>query len=562
MSNKQPTMNAGSERQLRLADAAMSQGRLDEAERICRQILAQAPHSAPALHTLGLVVFAKGRRSEGVALVSRAILLQDGAISYRRNLCELYRRMGQLDDAIRIGEQAVALAPNDSAAHFNLGIVWASKGDRAREAACYRRVIELDPSHDRAWNNLGAVLGITGDDAGALDAYLRAARLNPKHAQAHCNAGTMLGEQGRIEEARKYLEAAIAIQPAFFEAHKNLSALKKYTAEDPHVALLEQYGRQAERIAPEQRMILWFVLGKLREDLGQYDSAFAAYAEGNRLKRSRTAYDEAAQLGMFERATGGHTREALAANDGQQDATPVFVVGMPRSGTTLVEQVVASHPMVHGAGELLDFERALNRAGVNLSVAAATGLDDAAWRAIGADYLQTLRRHDAAAPRIVDKLPMNFFYLGAIRRALPNAKIIHVMRDPLDTCWSIYGQLFSSPIAFAYNLGEIARYYNRYAALMRYWDDVLPAGSVLHVSYENLVSDLEGGTRRMLDFIGLPWDARCLDFHATPRTVKTASLGQVRQPAYSSSIGRWRRFEKHLGELQAQIEPGYPYGLL
>jgi len=195
----------------------MSQGRLDEAERICRQTLAQAPHSAPALHALGLVIFAKGRRrrTEGVALVSRAILLQDGAIPYRRNLCEMYRRMGQLDDAIRIGEQAVALAPNDSAAHFNLGIVWVSKGDRAREAACYRRVIELAPPHNRAWNNLGAVLGITGDDAGALEAYLRAARLNPKHAQAHCNAGTMLGEQGRIEEARKYIEAAIAIQPAF-----------------------------------------------------------------------------------------------------------------------------------------------------------------------------------------------------------------------------------------------------------------------------------------------------------------------------------------------------------
>jgi hypothetical protein len=304
---------------------------------------------------------------------------------------------------------------------------------------------------------------------------------------------------------------------------------------------------------------LHFALGRTAGKAGADAAAFGHFAAGNRLKRATLDYDGAATGDNFARAAAAFDAAFFARHQGAGDASalPIVIVGMPRSGTTLVEQILASHPEVHGAGELPEL------GALATALAARTGgrypecasaADAAAWGELGADYAAALAALAPDKARVCDKLPGNFSRLGLLRAMAPNAAIIHCRRDPLDTCYSCYSQLFAEGQPFAYEQTELGLYYREYEALMAHWHAVLP-GRILEVRYEDVVGDLEGQARRLLEHCGLEWDPRCLEFHTTRRTVRTASLVQVRQPIYSSSIGRWRRHEKELAPLIEALGP-------
>jgi Sulfotransferase family len=282
--------------------------------------------------------------------------------------------------------------------------------------------------------------------------------------------------------------------------------------------------------------------------------------EGNALKRGRIDYDEAGTLGLFDRIRSTFDRGLLEAKVGAgfTSSMPIFVVGMPRSGTTLVEQILSSHPAVHGAGELADFNTLVDRMAAPRGNAFRYPEDTPALttdqlRALGTAYVEGLRRRAPSATRVTDKMPGNFLFLGLIHLALPNAHIIHVLRDPRDTCLSCYSKLFTAPQDFTYDLAELGRYYGKYAELMAHWRAVLPAGRMLEIRYEDVVADLEASARRIIDHCGLDWDPRCIAFHEARRPVRTASASQVRRPIYRSSRGRWRAYAAHLGPLVAAL---------
>ena len=300
----------------------------------------------------------------------------------------------------------------------------------------------------------------------------------------------------------------------------------------------------SDDLPADQALYIHFALAKALDDVRDYGRAFEHLRQGNALKRERIDYDETGTLKLFEHISAVFDRGLFDRFQGQGDpsSVPVFVLGMPRSGSTLIEQILASHPQIHAAGELTILEN--------------SPMDVTAFRRLGQSYLSQLPKVPDEKIRIVDKLPGNFLRIGLIRLMLPNARIIHTMRDPIDTCLSCYSKLFNTGLPFTYDLAELGRYYRAYSELMAHWRSVLPPGAMLDVSYEDVVDDLEGQARRLIDYCGLPWDDRCIDFHRSNRPVRTASAVQVRQPLFRSSLQRWRNYESGLAPLLDELANG------
>ncbi|MFM9912363.1 MAG: sulfotransferase [Methylophilaceae bacterium] len=536
-----------------LAESHKFAGRLPEAENLLRQILASAPQFHPAYHTLGLIAYEVGKLPLAVELISKAITLNPNVGFYQRNAGEMCRRLERLDEAVQFGQRATELSPDDLDAHYNLGLALTDQCAWQASITAYRRALALNPKHGLSWNNLGAALEKQGDLDAAEAAYSKAIALNPKHSEAQTNLGAMYSEQGRLEEACRCFEAAIKAAPDFIEPHYNLSSLKTYTETDPHLLMLERNLGQAQALPLKARIRYWFALGKAREDVGRFDEAFAAYEQGNRMQHEILPCDEERADEVLREVIKVFSKEFFAERKNVKGSTaaPIFIVGMPRSGTTLLEQILSSHPAVHGAGELMDLHEVVLSAGNNNQRFPnfVTNIKPEDFAKLGEQYAKRVWKLAPDAERITDKMPANFFYLGMIHLMLPNAKIIHAMRDPMDSCFSCYSRLFNDTMEFAYNLGTLGRYYARYMQLMRHWHEVLPAGKILDLRYEEMVADTAGQARRILDFLELPWDDNCLAFHENKRHVKTASVAQVRKPIYKTSVEKWRRFEAHLQPL-------------
>ena len=324
---------------------------------------------------------------------------------------------------------------------------------------------------------------------------------------------------------------------------------------------MEALAAKSDGLSKTDRMQLDFALGKAYADLKDYRRSFRHLLAGSAGKRATISYDESAAFALFDRIEATFSRDLIARKSGGGDpsASPIFVLGMPRSGTTLIEQIIASHPAVHGAGELQTLNDViLTVRGPDGSTLPypefVAGIDAGALRQVGARYLALVRELAAKSGRadaahVTDKMPSNYYFAGLIHLALPNATIIHTVRDPVDTCISCFSKLFSAEQNHTYDLGELGRYYKRYERLMAHWRRVLPQGRILDVRYEDVVADVEGQARRIIAHCRLPWDARCLSFHTTERPVRTASATQVRQPIYNSAVGRWRVYEQDIGPL-------------
>lgn len=465
----------------------------------------------------------------------------------------------RLDRAIALYERALFLRPDSVDVHNNLGVAVMALGRIDDAVAHYERALALDPDHVSAHTNLGIALAAQGKVDEARIHHERALAVNPNHAHAHVELGNVFKYQGKFDDAMAEYARAIEIRPAYADAHFIRAEIKTFHPGDADLLALEALAARDD-LGPEQAAMIHFALYKALEDCKDYPRAFEHLRKGNDLKRRLVEYDEPNTAKFFKRLSAVFDRSLIERFQGEGDPSlvPIFVVGMPRSGSSLIEQILASHPQVHGAGELWDLEAAarivLTASGQQLPYPECVpALSGAVLRRMGETYLSRLPAVAEGKTRIVDKMPGNYLRIGLIRMILPNARIIHTMRDPVDNCLSCYSKLFSLGQQFSYDQAELARYYRMYTEMMSHWRSVLPPGGMLDVVYEEVVDDLEGQARRLIEYCGLPWDDRCLSFHETSGPVRTASVAQVRQPLFRSSLQRWRKYEAGLGPLVREL---------
>jgi tetratricopeptide (TPR) repeat protein len=436
-----------------------------------------------------------------------------------------------------------------------LGNALRSFGQLDDAAASYRRALAYNPHFAAAHCNLGMTLRLQGRTAEAQTSCRNALAIDPKSAAAFAVLAESSADRGEFVEAEDLFKRAISIEPDSPEAWAGLTRLRKMTSSDsPWLA-------QAQRIVgkdlpPQREICLRYAIGKYFDDVKNFEQAFIHFRRANELTKLRRAKHDRRQLTQtVDRVTRSYDRNWLnQPRTGAIDSRrQVFVVGMLRSGTTLAEQILASHPAVFGAGELTFWNNAAAAANAS-SAANASPAAEGMLATLAGEYLRLLQTLSPDALRVIDKMPTNFPFLGLIHAALPNARVIHMRRNPMDTCLSIYCQHFETTVSYANDLEDLAHYYTEYLRVMGHWRETLPENVILDVPYEGLVADQETWSRKMLEFIGLPWDPHCLDFHAANRTVITASKWQVRQKMSASSIGRWRNYEKFLEPLLPLLE--------
>lgn len=510
-------------------------GNLPEAERLYRARLKAVPGDADALQGLGILLAQRGQPGDAVALLRRAVAVRPGAASLHSNLGLALLTLGHAQEAAAHFTKAVAANPQLAEAHNGLGLAAGQRGRHEEALDHLRRAVAVRPDFAEAHANIGLALRELGRHSEARTACQAAISASPPHPALYIESAKVEQELGDLGAAAALYERALALAPRRADIHRQLAQVKRYAKSDPHLARMEVLAAESEGLPLQARMDLDFALGKALIEAGEPERALAHLHAANAVVRQRTAYDEADVLGQLDRIARAFA-EVPAGPSGDPSPLPVFVVGMPRSGTTLTEQILASHPQVFGGGELRFVENAA--VAVTPFPEAAAAMEPEALRAFGAAYVARLRGLAPAAARVVDKMPANFRFAGLIHRALPNARIIHVRRDPVDTCMSCYAQLFAG-LPYAYDLGDLGRYYRGYDTLMDHWRRILPPDAMLEIEYERLVADLPGEARRLVAYCGLDWDKRCLQFHATQRPVRTASFAQVRRPIYRDSVGRW-----------------------
>lgn len=483
-------------------------------------------------------------------------LPQNALLRYIAGVAEM--ELQQMPMALTHLHVAHELAPQraDFATQFAKALSMVKMGREAREAA--GRAMALNPDDAGTLDTLGVVFTQTHAHAEAAEAFRRATARRPDHAPYRFNLATALVALGELETAEAELEAGIRIDPRWWKAHLTLAHLRKLTPEHNHIERMQTLlaGHDGDQ---EAQTYLHMALAKECEDCADYPAAFDHYTRGKRAAGQGRGYRIEQDEALFAAITATFP-VAQAATAGCPAHEPIFVIGMPRSGTTLVERIISSHPDVHSAGELMNFGVALKQASGSRTpllldadtIARAQQLD---WNALGAAYLASTRPATGHTPRFIDKLPHNFLYAGWIARALPNAKIVCLRRDPLDTCLSNFRQLFApqSPYyAYSFDIDDTGRYYALFDRLVAHWRQVFP-GRILEVHYEDLVDDQAGGTRQLLEFCGLPWHDACLAFEKNTAPVNTASAVQVRKPVYRSALQRWRKYEAQLGTLRAVL---------
>ena len=532
--------------------------RFADAEPSYRRALELQPNFADAWNNLGTCLRELKRAEEAETVYRKALEFNPNNPDTLDNLALALKDLERLDEAAELLRRALVIEARSDKFHLHYGTILLDQNKIEEAAAATERALALNPNNHDAVNLMGRVAFERGDLEAALAHYRRALALKPDLADAHNNIGNVLKELGQLDEAQKSFLEALRLDPNVTGVYVNLADSMKFSPGDPHLAAMEALAAKTEGLSKTDRMQLDFALGKAYADLKDYPRSFKHLVEGNAGKRATIAYDETSALALFDRIEAVFTRELIAAKSGGGDALPmpIFVLGMPRSGTTLIEQIIASHPLVHGAGELRTQRGRAHRARAGrqhhplsrVRAGARCGGAQADRRALCRLGAQALPE-GSQAHYVTDKMPSNYYFAGLIHLALPNAKIIHTIRDPVDTCISCFSKLFSAEQNHTYDLGELGRYYKRYQRLMEHWRGVLPAGRILDVRYEDVVADLEKEARRIIAYCGLPWDKRCLSFHETDRPIRTASATQVRQPIYNSAVGRWRVYEQQIGPL-------------
>lgn len=560
--------------------------RLEDAIAYGASLAAQFPHEPIIPNLQGAAHARLGDFEAAVASFEKALILDPGFADAHFNLGNVLRRLGRIRDAaesfgkaiecrpdyadacLNLGitlEQlgnpreaaanyirAIRIAPDFPEAHNNLGAVLSDMGQLEDAIACYRRALQSRPEFAEACNNLGEALNRLQDPEAAAASCRRALAIRPDYAEAHNNLGNALKHLGKTDEAVASYARALAIAPAYAEAHRNLSTLKTYRDDDEQFRTMRRLVGQSD-VSAHERMLLGFALGKAWSDIARYDESFDCLTEANRLRKAELGYDIAVTRERYDRLVAAFSGDSSAPTPAdvathRSDRQVIFIVGMPRSGTTLVEQILASHPEVHGAGELDLLDRAVHDSGWPAVPPSAERL-----RAVGNAYQAGLDRIVTSRRCITDKMPFNFWWIGFILSIWPDAKIVHVRRDARATCWSNFKTFFSNTgIGFDNDLADIAAYYRLYAEIMAFWHRRFP-GRIFDLDYETLIGQQEAETRRLLEYAGLDWAHSCLAFHETERAVQTASAAQVRRELYRDRSDDWQHYRKHLAPLLERL---------
>lgn len=536
-----------------LAILLRTEGRTTEAIHQCQRAIRLKPEDAGTHNNLGVTYLAERRFAEAAASFERAIALKRDLGIYHQHLGDALRLQSRDSEAAASYRTAVALTPNLAEVHVRLGQLALLDGDYDEANACFRRATVSEPASMQGRVQLARLFAEAGRFAEAEDGLRRAIDLDPNADDARQMLGEILQQLGRFDEAIANFEQAIALKPTRTSFYLGIASSKKFTETDrPLVkrmtALLAE-GNPAD----QDRANLHYCLGRAGDDLADYENAMRHFDEANRIAANRLrlsgrSIDRKLHAENIDRLIASFTGDFFARHAalGSQSESAILILGMIRSGTTLVEQIASSHPEVGAAGEL----RFWGDRGTMIGDAAIGVLDSAAVGCLAKSYCRLLHGLVPGVRRIIDKMPTNFLLLGLIHLALPRARIIHCRRNPVDNCLSIYFTPYSRSPDYAHERKNIAFYYEQYSRLMAHWRRVLPPDRFLDVDYEDLVRDRERVTRQIIGFCGLEWNDACLQSERNARVIKTPSLWQARQPVFTSSVARWRHYEPWLGEFR------------
>jgi tetratricopeptide (TPR) repeat protein len=506
-------------------------------------------------------MFADGEISAAEHVVRRYLLTHGDHIEGMRLLAQIGMKLDVTDDAEILLENVLVLAPDYHAARYEYAQALLTRHKHVRAREEMEKLLETDPSNLMYRTTHATVCTGFGDYSRALPVYREILAQTPGDPELHLSIAHALKTLGRTQEAVESYRAAAAARPCYGEAYWSLANLKVYRFTDAEIAAMRA-GESAAEVQPVDRYHLCFALGKALEDRGEYSESFAFYERGNALKKAECRYRPEPLERNARLQASVCTREFFAARQGfgARSNSPIFIVGLPRSGSTLIEQILSSHSRVEGTMELADIPRLAQElkgrdpvdAPVPRYPAVLAELTSEDFARLGERYLDETRVYRTGKPFFIDKMPNNFRHLGLIHLMLPNARIIDARREPVACCFSNYKQLFASGQQFTYSISDIARYYRMYVELMDHWTAALP-GRILRVQHEEVVDDVEANVRRILDFCGLEFEAGCVEFHKTARSVHSASSEQVRLPIYRSGVDQWRRYEPWLGPLKEAL---------
>jgi tetratricopeptide (TPR) repeat protein len=505
-------------------------------------------------------MFSDGETHEAERIVRKFLLAHGNHIEAMRLLAKIGAKLDVLDDAELLLEAVLVLAPDYHAARYDYVHVLLGRHKHVKALAELDKLLKVEPDN-RSYRTAYATAWVgLGDNEKAVQLYRELLVETPQAADVHLSVAHALKTLGRRGEAIESYRTAAAIRPSYGDAYWSLANLKTYRFADDEIRRM-----RAEESAPSTQLIdryhLCFALGKAFEDRAQYAESFEYYERGNTLKKTQSRYRPEYTERNARLQASICTAEFFGARHGagSLNAEPIFIVGLPRAGSTLLEQILASHSQVEGTMELSDVPRLVQELQGRESsdadpryprVLAELGTEQ--FQRFGEKYLADTRIYRTDKPRFIDKMPNNFRHIGLIHLILPNAKIIDARRDPLACCFSNFKQLFASGQEFTYSLEDIGRYYRSYVELMQHWDAVLP-GKILHMQHEDVVEDLDGNVRRLLEFCGLPFESQCIEFYKTERSVRTASSEQVRQPIFKEGLDQWRHFEPWLRPLMEAL---------
>ena len=557
------------------AKASMKSGGLAESENLFRSILEKFPENRRALAGLNELfvllqqkgkldpppaqmdplfqLYLKGQFQELGPKVEALLVMYPRSPSLYTLCGAAYAALRQFENAIRCYQHSLQLKPDNYETHFNLAVSFNDSGEIESAIESYKKAIKYNPNYAEAYCNLGKACQEFGDIKSAHEYLKKAIALKPRSHISHFNMANLMLSQGKETRAEglKHLKIALEILPSFGEGFRIYAMNEKFSADDPLVAKMRQFMESKNQNSPELTHFN-FALGKVEEDLGNLEASFNFYKHANYLRKTELNYKISDDLQLFEGIKNFFGNDLLTdqiAARSTLKSQPIFVLGMPRSGTTLCEQIIASHSAVFGAGELEAFFRSLNLSQWD------TARDKKAVAELTRAAYAKKTEHLSKLPFFTDKMPMNFRWIGFILQSFPEVKIVHTFRDPAAVCWSNFKRFFpASGMSFTFDLKDIARFYVMYTDLMAFWHQKFP-GRIYDLSYEKLTENQEDETRKLFEYLQLDWEDKVLDFHTNARSVRTASSQQVRQKMYKGSSEEWKKYEPWLGEMLEILKP-------
>lgn len=541
---------------LNIIDANVRQQRLTKARKICDTALEANPQSSQLNYALGVVHQAKGDVNKAIHSYQQAVSTNPDNLAAWINLGICARSIKSNDTAIKAFNKALAIDSGSFHAHYNLALVHCDLKQMDEALSSLSAALEINPASPDARFQVGFLEELRTNHEAAITHYRELLKSHPNAEAAHTHAGACLQMIGKFEEGADHLKQAIELNPANGRAHFLLASSDQAMKDSGYLAQLVEQTRRRD-VQMSDRINMHFAAGRMHERFADYDTAFDHYKTGNDLRKTVDAFDRNHLIDMAARMKAVFTPEYVSKLQAFGDPTmkPVFVVGIPKSGTTLVEQIIASHPQAYGAGELANFNKICGKPETQPGMESPDILENLTPEEVAGmvqRYLADYPEASSSAARVVDKTPGNAMWLGVLTAMFPNASFISCSRDPMDTLWSCYTQNFST-VVYACDFEDLATYHAIHRQTMDLWREVLSV-KIHEVCYEDLVLDPATHIPRIIEAVGLPWDERCLDFHSYNRSVQTTSLWQVRKPMFASSIGKWKRFEPKIEPLKTALD--------